>query len=364
VKEGYFGLVIQQADRHETIPFVQRTDDLEYRLAAALRSVSRTTKPKIALATDAQAGSYGTLRSELEKSYAVERRALGDSAALSPDYRAVVAAPLGDSLGTAGKERLDAYLAGGGKLMVLESGMTVSPEAAFATARPITMNRVLERFGVAIRADMVYDLRANQIIGLPTEFGRVLRSYPYFIRARSTKASPVNAELSELSLAWTSSIDTSKAKPGTVTPLFVTTGFAGVSAGTARIDPMQQFPATSLAPRIVAVQVAPRDSRARLIVVGNSMMASDEMVQRSPENLAFVLNGVDWLAQDDALIGIRTKDRKPPPLVFASDALKQGVKYFNVAGLPLIIAAVGMVHLLRRRRLAATPYRPAGGAGR
>jgi hypothetical protein len=192
----------------------------------------------------------------------------------------------------------------------------------------------------------------------------VLRSYPYFIRARSTKASPVNAELSELSLAWTSSIDTAKAKPGSVTPLFITTKFAGASTGTATIDPAHEFPAANLGSRVLAVQIVPRDSRARLVVVGNSMMASDEMAQRSPENLVFVLNAVDWLAQDDALIGIRAKDRRPPPLVFASDSLKEGIKYFNVAGLPLLIAGLGLIHLIRRRRLAGTPYRRAEGAAR
>ena len=360
VKEGYFGLVVQYADRHETIPFVQRTDDLEYRLASAIRSLGRATRPKIALLADPQAGSFGALRSELAKAYTVETPVVTDSTPLRNDYRAVVVATLRDSVADAEVAGLRTYLAGGGKLLVLESGMRVAPQAPIASARPIVMNRVLEPYGVAINADMVYDLRSNEVIGIPTEFGRVLRSYPYFIRARSTKASPVNAELAAVGLAWTSSIDTAKAKPGTVTPLFVTTDAAGVAAGTAMIDPSQEFPAASLAPRTLAVQVTPKDSRARLIVVGNAMMATDEMARRSPENLAFLLNGVDWLAQDDALIAIRAKDRRPPPLVFTSDSLKQGVKYFNIAGLPLILAGVGLVHMVRRRRLAGMPYRPAG----
>lgn len=362
VKEGYFGLVIQHADRHETMPFVQRTDDLEYRVVSAIRSLSRTAKPKVALVTDPQAGSYSMLRTELEKGYTVETPVLSDSTPLDKDLVALVAAPLRDSMGSRELDKLKSYVAGGGKLMVLESGMMVSQQGPFASARPVAFNQVLEPFGVAVNTDMVYDLRANQVIGVPTSFGRVLRPYPYFVRAQSTRASPINAELSEMGLAWTSTIDTSKAKPGTVTTLFVTSPAAGVASGTAMIDPSQDFATTSLATRVLAVQVAPKDSKARAIVVGNSMMASDEMAQRSPENVAFVLNGVDWLAQDEALIQIRAKDRRPPPLVFTSDSLKQGIKYFNVVGLPLLIALGGLVHLIRRRRLAATPYRPAEAA--
>jgi ABC-type uncharacterized transport system involved in gliding motility auxiliary subunit len=360
VKEGYFGMVIQYADKHETIPFIQRSDDLEYRVASTIRNLSKVSKPKIALLTDPQAGSYGGLRTELEKSYVVETPLLSDSTPLAQDYAAVIVASTRDTISGAEIGKVKAYLDGGGKLMVLESGMTVSQQGPFASARPVAFNAVLEPYGVAINQDMVYDLRANQMVGVPTNFGRLLRPYPYFLRAQSTKSSAVNAELAELGLAWASSIDTAKAQPGTVTPLFVTSDAAGVSAGTAMIDPSQDFPSTNLGTRLLSVQVTPKDAKgARLIVVGSSLVASDEFGRRSPENLIFTLNAADWLAQDESLIAIRAKDRRPPPLVFTSTTLKQGVKYFNVAGLPVIIAIIGIARMIRRRKLATLPYRPA-----
>jgi ABC-type uncharacterized transport system involved in gliding motility auxiliary subunit len=88
------------------------------------------------------------------------------------------------------------------------------------------------------------------------------------------------------------------------------------------------------------------------------MLVSDDMIQRSPENQLFALNAIDWLAQDDALMAIRAKNRRPPPLVFPSEAVKQAVKYVNLIGLPLAIALIGFGHLIRRRRRALVPYRP------
>jgi hypothetical protein len=93
-------------------------------------------------------------------------------------------------------------------------------------------------------------------------------------------------------------------------------------------------------------------------------------VQNAPENLQLALSAVDWLAQDTSLIGIRAKDRTPPPLVFTSATLQDFVKYANVIGVPLVLIFWGGVRLWRRKRLAERPYReevaevpqPEGGA--
>ena len=93
-------------------------------------------------------------------------------------------------------------------------------------------------------------------------------------------------------------------------------------------------------------------------------------MQNAPENLQLALGAVDWLAQDTALIGIRAKNRTPPPLVFTSATLEDFVKYANIIGVPLLLVAWGGVRLWRRKRLAERPYgveaaklpQPEGGA--
>jgi ABC-2 type transport system permease protein len=368
VKEGYLGLAMQFADKTEAIPVIQRTDDLEYRLVSALRNMTRTKKPVVVVEADAQAGGFGTLQQELAKSYTVRSVSPGDTTALGGDVAALVVASARDSAPAAAMERVKAFLAQGGKALVMEGGMAVSPETPMASARPVAWNAVLRPYGVQIRQDMVYDLRANQVISVPTSIGmRLLRPYPYFLRAQSTRQSAIVAELPEVSLAWTSSIDTTGAPAGTVTPLLVTSNAAGVSTGTVMIEPSQEYPTTGLGVRLLAVQVAPRaDAKSprpgpRLVVVGNGVFASDDFLKRTPENLDFALNAVDWLAQDESLIAIRAKDRRPPPLVFKSAALRDTVKYLNIAGIPLVIAALGGLHLVGRRRRTTLPYRPLAG---
>jgi ABC-type uncharacterized transport system involved in gliding motility auxiliary subunit len=91
--------------------------------------------------------------------------------------------------------------------------------------------------------------------------------------------------------------------------------------------------------------------------------ATDRYASSAAENGVFVLNAVDWLAQDEGLIGIRSRDRRPPRLVFTSPMLQQGIKYGNVLGVPFLIALAGFVRLVRRRRRADIPWRAQGGAG-
>jgi hypothetical protein len=171
----------------------------------------------------------------------------------------------------------------------------------------------------------------------------------------------VNQDVSGVLLPWTSSIDTTAAQGWTITPLLVSSRGSGVSTGEIPLTPAADYPRTDLAPRVLAVQVAPAKSgstRGRIILVGDATFASDDFTSHAPENLAFALNAVDWLAQDQALISIRSKDRQPPPLAFASSASRETVKYLNVIGIPVLIALLGLVHLARRRARTRMRFQP------
>jgi ABC-type uncharacterized transport system involved in gliding motility auxiliary subunit len=196
----------------------------------------------------------------------------------------------------------------------------------------------------------------------------VLAPYPFWLRALSTKASPVNGDLEAVLLPWTSQLDTSHAAPGTVTPLFLTSRAGGVQETMAFLDPTRAFSRDSLRRRVVALLASPLPrsradttagpARGRVVVVGSTDFASDRYARNSPENLVFVENAVDWLAQDDALIGIRSKNRAPPPLVFTSTTTRSAVKYGNVIGVPVLLMLAGILRLWRRRQTTRRTYQP------
>jgi gliding motility-associatede transport system auxiliary component len=366
VKQGYLGLAIQHAGKNETVPFVQRTDDLEYRLVSSIRNLTRSHKPAIGLVADLSQGQgtgYQQLQEQLEKSYEV--RMLGVSDSLRPDSNvaAVILTGSPDTVPAAELARLQHYVEAGGSILVLAGGMKVSPEAPLAQPHPVPWNPLLQRFGVSIRGDMAYDLLANEAIPVPSQFGRVLQVYPFFIRSESTRRTAVNQDIGAAVLTWASTIDTSKAQHGTLTPLLVTSAAAGTFTDATSIDPRSDFPRTKLGRQLLGVMAVPKGGKGRAVIIGSSDFATDRFVEAAPENLALVLNSVDWLAQDEELIAIRSKDRQPVPLVFKTAIARDTAKYANIVGLPLLVALAGVAHLMRRRRRTRDPYRPLMPAG-
>jgi ABC-2 type transport system permease protein len=365
VKEGYLGLAVQYADGVETIPFVRRTDDLEYRLSSAVRSLTRTAKPAVGLAvpTDFSGGrTYNQLRDELGKTYEVRTLTLSDSTQPAADLQALVLIG-GDTVSGDQIERLRAYVMGGGGALVAAAGMELSQQGPFASAVPVAWNAILEPFGLSIRSDMVYDLASNERVSMPTQFGRLLMPYPYWLRALSTREATVNAEVGSLFLPWASSLDTAGAVPGTVTPLFLTTEQGGIAAEPVFLDPNGTFPSDSLSERLVAaLATGAEDTTAgpsgRVAVVGNAEFLVDRYVQSAPENLIFALNAVDWLAQDPALIAIRSRDRTPPPLAFTSATTRDVVRYGNLIAVPVLVVLAAIARMIRRKRISGQTYRP------
>ena len=371
IREGYMGLAVLYADAQETIPVIQRTDDLEYRLVGAIRTMTRPAKPVVGFVADpmdeyVRQRTWRTLQDELRRQYELRTLSLADTAALSPDVQVLVLAGAPDSLDGGQQARLTAFFARGGSALVMAGGMAIDPQQPyFATPRPVAWNAVLEPFGVAVRSDLVFDLMANESVSLPTQFGRLLTAYPLWLRAASAGASVINENLPSAFLPWTSSLDTARARPGTVTPLLVSSPAGGVSATQTLLDPQQQFPADSLAPRLLGVVVNPLaagDSvplRGRVVLIGNDDFAADRHARSAPENVALALNAVDWLAQDDALIAIRAKDRRPPALVMG-DGRRNAVRYANVVGIPVLVALAGLLRLVRRRRVMRRSWEPEG----
>jgi ABC-type uncharacterized transport system involved in gliding motility auxiliary subunit len=371
IREGYMGVAVLYSDAQETIPVIQRTDDLEYRLVSAIHTMTRPARPVVGFVADpmdemVRQRTWRTLQDELRRQYDVRSVSLADDSAPGADVHVLVLAGAPDSLTADQEARLDVFLARGGGALVMAGGMAIDPQQPyFAMPRTVAWNAILRPFGVAVRPDLVYDLMANESVALPTQFGRVAMAYPLWLRAASAGASVINENLPSAFLPWASSIDTAGAVPGTVTPLLVSSQAAGVSATQTLLDPQQQFPTDSLAPRLLGVVVNPLaagDStrvRGRVVVVGNDEFAGDRHARSAPENVALALNAVDWLAQDEALISIRAKDRRPPALVM-SEGRRNAVRYANVVGIPVLVALAGLVRLVERRRAMRRVWEPQG----
>jgi ABC-2 type transport system permease protein len=374
VKEGYLGLVIQYAEGTEPIPFVRRTDDLEYRIASAIRGLTRVKKPRVGLivAMDdwgREGRTLSLVQDQLARSYEVTPISLGDSAMLADtSVRTIIVVGQPDSLTATARQRLQGFFERGGAALIMATGAPIQGNQPRARGREPVWNELLKPFGVKIRADLIYDLASNQIVPVPGAGGGagVYQPYPFWVRALAVGTSAVTDGVGEVFLPWASTIDTTGAAPGTLTPLLLSSRAASVAEGDIDLNPTRSFPPVDLKPRILGIMVRPTQAggglHGRLVLVGNMEFATDRYLGNAPDNATFALNAIDWLAQDEALISIRSRDRRPPRLLYSSHALQEGVKYANLILLPLLVAGWGVVRLVGRRRRALEPWRPLAGA--
>jgi ABC-type uncharacterized transport system involved in gliding motility auxiliary subunit len=372
VRDGYLGLAVQYADQNEVIPFIQRTEDLEYRLTSFIRGMTDTTRTAVGFYVDPSEtrmpqASFNELRRQLSQSYDVRTLSLSSDTVIPDDMQVAVLIGSPDSLSAGQREQMAAFFNRGGSAFIAAAGNEVPQQQQFAMGRDVSWNAVLEPYGVSIRSEMVYDLIANERVRMQTQFGfQVLRPYPLYLRGVSTQASVINQGIEGVSLPYASTIDTSSVTTeGVVTPLIMTSEAAGVESNAIMLDPTREFPQDSLRPRVLAVQVnplavdePPDGPTGRVVVVGNAQFLMDQFAG-AQANLAFGLNAVDWLAQDEALISIRAKDRTPPTLRFSSEAMSTMVRYFNVFGVPILVILAGVLRLLKRKQRTRQRYQVA-----
>jgi ABC-type uncharacterized transport system involved in gliding motility auxiliary subunit len=371
VKEGYLGLVVQYADANEAIPFVRRTDDLEYRLAAAIRGLTRARKPVVGLVVamdewGREGRRLDMVQEELAKSYTVLPVSLGDSLAPADSITTLIIAGQPDSLPAPVRQRLEAFFARGGSALIMTTGAPLSGPMPRTSGKEPVWNELLRPFGVKVRPDLVYDLASNQIVPLPGEGGGpVYQPYPFWVRAQTSGGTVMTDGVGEVFLPWASSLEVLPGAQANITPLLMSSRVAGVAEGDIDLSPARQFPPVDLKPRVLGAAVAPSDTgggpRGRVVVVGNMEFATDRYASSATENAIFALNAIDWLAQDEALISIRSRDRRPPRLLFPSPVLQAGVKYANLGLLPLLVAGLGIFRLVGRQRRSLRPWTPLAG---
>ena len=413
VRRGYYGLAVTYAGEQEVTPIIQRTDDLEFQLASQIYGLTTDERPGVAFM--AGFGAKGPadipgLQQSLAERYQVRTIDIaGDSAAaISRDSTEVlvVAGPT-QPLDTMAVERVRSFIGSGGAALLLLEPVMLNPQSPTAVPVRSGLEPVLADAGVELSGELVVDLASSERVSLGRQgLFNVIAPYPLWPIARPSGDHVITRGLNTVTLAWAAGLQIEDSS--TVTPLWQTTEAGGVHPAGAPIFPDQEWnrPEEELAVHTLAVAMAPDPAaaaaaagegasadggrpdaggdgentgggeatggsggdtgaagpagngagrmapRGRMVVVGDASFVEPQFIQSNPGNGIFLANAIDWLAQDEALMSIRAKDRTPPPLVFESDSGRNLLKWGNLVGVPLLFVAFGLVRVTGRRRRA------------
>jgi len=365
VRRGWFGLALTYADKSEVMPIIDRTDDLEYRLVSAIATMTADRKPAIGVVSGfgmRSAYEFQAFQQVIADRFDVRTVALEDSSlsSISPDSidMIFIASPQ-QPLSAEAVQKLQDYTDAGGSAFVLVETTMINPQYPVATGVQSGLEPFLEHNGVRLKSGMLFDAQshANVSVGRTGIFSLV-RGYPLWPIALRTDEHTITRGLENISLGWAGALEI--VDSANVHALFASTDQAGLQSSDSPIDPASAgaFRPDSLSRQIVAAAVDPAaDSaagrgRGRVVVIADANFLEDQFVGANTQNLIFAANAIDWLAQDEALIRIRSKHRAPPPLTFASDFGSNFLKWGSLIGLPALLAIFAVLRIGGRRRRA------------
>jgi ABC-type uncharacterized transport system involved in gliding motility auxiliary subunit len=250
-------------------------------------------------------------------------------------------------------EALDAYIARGGKALVM-----LAPFQAAGLGKHVAkygfdvgddlvieVNPIGRLFGVGPEVPVVSQYDAHPIT---RDMGGVMTLFPLTRSVAPAKSPPQGIVLQPLahtsSQSWGETDQAALArgeakrdpedKPG---PLPV--------AVAATIEPRRDAAPTQAKPE-GAAERTPAGSR--MVVMGSAALASNQFFG-AQGNRDFFLNVVSWLAEEEDLIAIRPKASKRAPIILTS-AESQLVLWLPVIVLPGAVLLGGVVVVVRRRR--------------
>lgn len=366
VRRGYYGLAVVYADESDVIPVIQRTDDLEFRVASAVYNMTTTERVGIAYLQGfgaARLGDVPGLMQSLGDRYDMRALSLGgeDSPTISRDSTEVlVVAGATQPLDSLAVQRIREFTEAGGAALLLIEPVQLDQESPMAIPLESGLEPLLQERGLSLASRLVLDLASSERVNVGQQgFFQVIAPYPLWPIARPAGNHAITNGLNSLTLAWAAPIEIRDST--NVQPLWTTSEAGGLHGVSDPILPTQEWnvPPEELAARTLAVAVTPPegDTRGRLVVVGDASIMEQQFIQANQGNLAFLANSIDWLAQEEALIRIRSKDRTPPNLVFESDATRNFLKWGNLVGVPLLFVLIGAFRVTGRRRRAESRWR-------
>ncbi|HEX4962530.1 MAG TPA: GldG family protein [Thermoanaerobaculia bacterium] len=255
----------------------------------------------------------------------------------------VIAGPTGSLL----KPELDAfsnYLNGGGRMLVMLDP-TLGPPGSSGLVQT-GLEAWLAGYGVKAGQDIVVD-PSNPLpfFGPETIFSRNYADHP-ITKALAEANQPVLVTLAR-------SISKGSAPGLKVTELLRTSPEGWGETNLASLDKVTRD-AQDLAgpvPLAAAIEADPAPvgkKGVRLVAVGDSDFATNQLLQANVANTILLSNAFNWLVEREALLGIPPKKTEQVKLTLTGDEFRR--VWLLAAALPLLSVILGVMVFVRRRR--------------
>ncbi|MDX9801902.1 MAG: GldG family protein [Spirochaetia bacterium] len=369
----YSGITIQYLDKYETIPFILNLESLEYELTNKIRKMVENLDPTITViigdSRRTMESHYKFLKEKVEMSYKLEIMEKGIEIPMTTSVLAVLG---NKDLSEGDMLYIDDYIINGGKVLFCLDGVDVDMMNNFTVLKleDSPALGMLEKYGVKIKNDIVLD-KYSRRIPLRGSFPLVYPQWIGITPQNVSKENPVTSRFAGLDLLWASSIEIlEKMENVKYEKILSSTDQAWTMENNISANPYE----VSLAAAYTGddqrqldlgyVVTGPFKSAytektgvdTRIMVIGDSDYLSDIIqFSDSPYNIMFFENAVEWLANDESLIQIKTKSKRDLRLnkIETPEGQIKAIMFVylvNIVIVPVLIIVFAIVRFIGRKR--------------
>jgi gliding-associated putative ABC transporter substrate-binding component GldG len=399
----WLGAVLLYGDKQEVLPALTNLSTLEYDLASAVHRLQQKAEDRPVLAWTTGNGEpdlvkpEGPLRDMMEqlaRKFVLQPLALGGPGAIPEQVDALLVIGPQRPLSDRAAWQVDQFLMRGGAAAVF----VTHTRPDLRTYRPSRVSSGLEpllgHYGIQVNRDIVIDRVQNGVMRFPARVAnrQTLREINYPLIPQATdlsRRSALTSGLDAMLFPFTSSLQVGD----TLNPGLEAEVLARTAASAGAVQDLRTIEPTALQALLSSEKRGPFPVLVALTGPLRSFFETRPVPQPDPDappmtdeeqpeepalvvegastrlvvggsadfvanNVAFMLNLCDWLVQDEALIGIRSKTATLPALTATSPTEQNLWKAFNLLVGPALLLAFGVSRQLWFRRRA----RRAGGA--
>lgn len=362
IKKVYLGMILLFEDKKEIIPVIQTTAGLEYLISTKIKSLIDIDKKTVGLAHLNPDNELKTenLSTQLSQHYNFRNIDLSSTDYLGLDVLLVSGAV--DTLDSLSRTNLETYLSMGNSVLMTQSGIISDIQAQQASIVPSDVFEFLDQYGLQLQRNLVLDGKCSNVQVQERRGIFVMNrpmEYPFFPIVQSFNPDEIVVSGLEQVLPFFPSeikIDSSENElvAGTV-PLFYSSDNSGLMESNWMLSPNpQQNPFIRMLGQKGKILAATSKltNGGELMLVSDSKFMSDDAGMSVNDNLIFMLNAVDYLAGDEDLISLRSREITNRPLQDLADSTRKRWKWFNMLIPSLLIIAFGFYRMRKESKRA------------
>lgn len=364
-QKAFLGATLSYAGKQEVIPLIQPGVAMEYALTTAIKKLSVTERPEIALLQGHGEPSLSELpqaQEELEILYTISEVKLSDTTDIPANIKTLAIVRPTDSIPLADFQKIDAFLQRGGRLMVAINRVDGNFQNASGNALNTGLEAWLKNKGIDVQDDFVVDAKCGSVtVQQQTSFGILQQQlqFPYLPIITHFSEHPVTKGLEAMVMKFGSTIQF----VGDSTKRFIPLAFSSEKSAALKAPQFfdiqkqwseQDFPQQNL---VVAAAVEGKlagNTPSKMVIIGDGdfpINGKGQQAQRlQGDNVNLFVNAIDWLSDDTGLMTLRTKGAVSRPIKQLDDTTRTILKYTNFL-LPVLLAIGYGIYRAQRNKM-------------